>query len=144
MLKTSHAYALDAKVYNLTVSSTHTYYVLAGETPVLVHNDNGWCGVGSAEAQDIIKNARRYGSGLQRDAGHRAPDFVVNDIAKKGVTTRLVGGDGVERLLVQMPGEMNGKTGRFEWIVERGGSGNLVTHQRFVNGGKINGIPNKP
>ncbi|WP_461025831.1 polymorphic toxin-type HINT domain-containing protein [Streptomyces sparsus] len=132
------------RTYNLTVEGIHTYYVLAGETPVLVHNSNGWCGVGSAEAQGIIKNAKGYGSGLKRDAGHRAADFVVNDIAKKGVTTRLVGGDGVERMLVQMPGEMNGKAGRFEWLVERGGSGNLITHQRFVNGGTINGIPNKP
>ncbi|MEU1118401.1 MULTISPECIES: polymorphic toxin-type HINT domain-containing protein [unclassified Streptomyces] len=29
-----------AGVYNLTVSDLHTYYVLAGETPVLVHNCN--------------------------------------------------------------------------------------------------------
>ncbi|WP_225642595.1 RHS repeat-associated core domain-containing protein [Streptomyces werraensis] len=29
-------------VYNLTVDNLHTYYVLAGETPVLVHNSN--CG----------------------------------------------------------------------------------------------------
>ncbi|MFK4144375.1 polymorphic toxin-type HINT domain-containing protein [Streptomyces sp. NPDC004065] len=27
--------------YNLTVDSLHTYYVLAGTTPVLVHNTNG-------------------------------------------------------------------------------------------------------
>ncbi|MFJ8142615.1 RHS repeat-associated core domain-containing protein [Streptomyces sp. NPDC096013] len=30
--------ALDATVHNLTVSMLHTYYVLAGATPVLVHN----------------------------------------------------------------------------------------------------------
>ncbi|MFE9627026.1 polymorphic toxin-type HINT domain-containing protein [Streptomyces sp. NPDC006527] len=30
--------ALDATVHNLTVSTVHTYYVLAGATPVLVHN----------------------------------------------------------------------------------------------------------
>jgi hypothetical protein len=28
----------DAKAYNLTTTATHTYYVLAGDTPVLVHN----------------------------------------------------------------------------------------------------------
>lgn len=28
-------------MYNLTVADTHTYYVLAGNTPVLVHNSNG-------------------------------------------------------------------------------------------------------
>jgi RHS repeat-associated protein len=30
-----------AKVHNLTVADLHTYYVLAGATPVLVHNSNG-------------------------------------------------------------------------------------------------------
>jgi hypothetical protein len=29
-----------ARVYNLTVADAHTYYVLAGKTPVLVHNAN--------------------------------------------------------------------------------------------------------
>jgi hypothetical protein len=130
--------------HDLTIAGIHTYYVLAGAAPVLVHNNGPWCGVGPAEAQEIIQNAKGYGSGLKKDAGHRAADFVVGDIATKGVTTRLAGGDGVERLLVQMPGEMNGKAGRFEWLVERGGSGNLITHQRFVNGGSMNGIPNKP
>jgi hypothetical protein len=32
--------ALDATVHNLTVSMVHTYYVLAGAKPVLVHNCN--------------------------------------------------------------------------------------------------------
>ena len=30
-------------MYNLTIADTHTYYVLAGTTPVLVHNE-GPCG----------------------------------------------------------------------------------------------------
>ncbi|MFJ2903755.1 hypothetical protein [Streptomyces sp. NPDC087212] len=38
-----------ATVLNLTVSALHTYYVVAGETPVLVHNSNGkGCGVGGS------------------------------------------------------------------------------------------------
>ncbi|SNX88767.1 RHS repeat-associated protein [Streptomyces sp. TLI_55] len=36
----NRAYAERAKTYNLTVDDLHTYYVLAGETPVLVHNSN--------------------------------------------------------------------------------------------------------
>jgi hypothetical protein len=32
----------DQKMYNLTVADTHTYYVIAGTTSVLVHNDDGW------------------------------------------------------------------------------------------------------
>ncbi|MGW0916236.1 polymorphic toxin-type HINT domain-containing protein [Streptomyces sp. NPDC002784] len=33
-------YTQHARTYNLTVDDLHTYYVLAGETPVLVHNAN--------------------------------------------------------------------------------------------------------
>jgi hypothetical protein len=32
-------------MYNLTVADDHTYYVLAGNTPVLVHNTGPLCGV---------------------------------------------------------------------------------------------------
>ena len=31
--------------YNLTVTDIHTYYVLAGNTPVLVHNSGPYCGI---------------------------------------------------------------------------------------------------
>jgi hypothetical protein len=37
----------DTTVYNLTITTTHTYYVLAGDTPVLVHNDGGDSTVGT-------------------------------------------------------------------------------------------------
>lgn len=33
--------ARTVAAFNLTVAGLHTYYVLAGSTPVLVHNDNG-------------------------------------------------------------------------------------------------------
>ena len=36
-------YAANLRTYNLTVDTTHTYYVLAGETLVLVHNSGGAC-----------------------------------------------------------------------------------------------------
>jgi RHS repeat-associated protein len=36
----NHAYIGRASTYNLTVDDLHTYYVLAGKTPVLVHNSN--------------------------------------------------------------------------------------------------------
>ncbi|MFI5709914.1 Hint domain-containing protein, partial [Kribbella sp. NPDC051620] len=32
---------ISVQVYNLTVANAHTYYVLAGVAPVLVHNSNG-------------------------------------------------------------------------------------------------------
>jgi RHS repeat-associated protein len=34
----------SGRTYDLTVAGLHTYYVLAGETPVLVHNSGGPCG----------------------------------------------------------------------------------------------------
>lgn len=36
----NHAFTKYARTYNLTVDDIHTYYVLAGETPILVHNSN--------------------------------------------------------------------------------------------------------
>jgi hypothetical protein len=35
-------FASSEPMYNLTVNTDHTYYVMAGETPVLVHNDGGY------------------------------------------------------------------------------------------------------
>ncbi|MEU2310730.1 polymorphic toxin-type HINT domain-containing protein [Streptomyces albidoflavus] len=63
VLNTSHTYALDARVYNLTTSSTHTYYVLAGQTPVLVHNSGGCITMSSAIGGDssLVKAAQQAG-----------------------------------------------------------------------------------
>ncbi|CCK29320.1 extracellular RHS repeat protein [Streptomyces davaonensis JCM 4913] len=36
----NRAFSRHARTYNLTVDDLHTYYVLAGQTPVLVHNSN--------------------------------------------------------------------------------------------------------
>lgn len=35
------AWTQPATVHNLTIQGIHTYYVLAAQTPVLVHNSNG-------------------------------------------------------------------------------------------------------
>ncbi|WP_422647572.1 polymorphic toxin-type HINT domain-containing protein [Actinoalloteichus caeruleus] len=37
----AHTYPHHHRVHNLTINATHTYYVLAGQTPVLVHNSGG-------------------------------------------------------------------------------------------------------
>ncbi|CAL9325026.1 polymorphic toxin-type HINT domain-containing protein [Streptomyces sp. SudanB91_2054] len=36
----NRSFSMKARTYNLTVDDLHTYYVLAGATPVLVHNSN--------------------------------------------------------------------------------------------------------
>ncbi|MFF8717823.1 polymorphic toxin-type HINT domain-containing protein [Streptomyces sp. NPDC015184] len=38
LVKANRSFVKHARTYNLTVEGLHTYYVLAGETPVLVHN----------------------------------------------------------------------------------------------------------
>ncbi|MDH6577433.1 hypothetical protein P3T29_003089 [Kitasatospora sp. MAP5-34] len=47
------AYTAADRTYNLTVDGVHTYYVLAGATPILVHNDD-YPGVGTIVSQDGV------------------------------------------------------------------------------------------
>jgi hypothetical protein len=81
------------------------------------------------------------GSALKNDAFHRAATFAVDDIPANGSVFRFISGDGVERTLIQVPGGIDGVAGRFEWIVDDFGR---LTHQTFVKGGSINGVPNTP
>ncbi|MFC4032341.1 polymorphic toxin-type HINT domain-containing protein [Streptomyces polygonati] len=62
-VKAVHTIPGAANRYNLTVNQLHTYYVLAGDTPVLVHNSNGLCGVTSAIHDDpyLVKAAEAAG-----------------------------------------------------------------------------------
>ncbi|MFG3716615.1 polymorphic toxin-type HINT domain-containing protein [Streptomyces massasporeus] len=53
-----------ARTYNLTVDDLHTYYVLAGETPVLVHNSGPGCGsiwIDSNRIPHHFKHAEDFG-----------------------------------------------------------------------------------
>lgn len=94
-----------------------------------------------ADAADLVRGARPVGSALRGDAFHRSATWAVDDIASSGSVYRHVGGDGVQRTLIQTPGELNGIAGRFEWIVDDFGN---LTHQLFVKGGSINGVPTRP
>lgn len=51
----------NATVHNLTVSDVHTYYALAGATPVLVHNDGGSdphvCEIGGEPSDALLDRA---------------------------------------------------------------------------------------
>ncbi|MGW0825058.1 polymorphic toxin-type HINT domain-containing protein [Streptomyces sp. NPDC002845] len=68
----NRAYTQHATTYNLTVNDLHTYYVLAGETPVLVHNSNGLCGTAALENGDwqhIVDRHRPGGVKVDDKAG---------------------------------------------------------------------------
>ncbi len=93
----------------------------------------------SQTADDILR-AERSGSGLKEDAGHRAASFLSKDQLSSGQTFPLRGADGVQRTLLQTRGEMNGKPGVYEYILDPSKG---VTHQRFIEGGNITGLPNQ-
>lgn len=53
-----------AKVHNLTIGNAHTYHVLAGATPVLVHNSGPGCGsvwIDSKKVDHHFKHAEDFG-----------------------------------------------------------------------------------
>ncbi|MFF3938263.1 ricin-type beta-trefoil lectin domain protein [Streptomyces phaeofaciens] len=88
--------ALDATVHNLTVSMVHTYYVLAGETPVLVHNCGGSastngrqhstkCTCASGGSPRIPPNPWGRSGGPRHQA---VIDQVERDLQSQGYTTR--------------------------------------------------------
>jgi pretoxin HINT domain-containing protein len=83
-------YRADLTAYNLTISGIHTYYVLAGAAPVLVHND---CGVrlpgdGNPEPPPGATRVYRFHTGddpatLQPKLSAQPPEVqkqVLNDI----------------------------------------------------------------
>ncbi|WP_308120196.1 ricin-type beta-trefoil lectin domain protein [Streptomyces bambusae] len=92
-----------AAVHNLTVAGLHTYYVLAGATPVLVHNSNCDVPSGSLQGQKLADQLRKESAGSPfTSGGFLEPEAIAN--------SRLI-----------MPGsDMNNKAlrARFE---ERGG-----------------------
>lgn len=94
-----------------------------------------------ADAARLVRDARPVASALKSDTFHRAATWAIDDIASSGSVYRYFGSDGIQRTLVQVPGKLNGIAGRFEWIVDSAGN---LTHQIFVKGGSINGIPIKP
>ena len=82
---------------------------------------------------DII-DLPRTRSALKTDAHHAFSNIVDN---YAGYATKSDINNGT---LYQLLGSLNGKDGRFEWIVEN----EQVTHRMFVEGGGINGIPIMP
>lgn len=90
-------------------------------------------------AEQIAK-ADRIGSAQQTNIYHRAGSYLTQEQLKLGQTFPITGNDGASYTLLQVAGEVNGKSGVFEYIVNSAGQ---VTHQLFKAGGTVNGIINK-
>ena len=90
-------------------------------------------------AADEILNANRIGTALSDDPAHRAASFLSREQLEAGQVFTFRGGDGVQRTLLQTQGGFNSQTGIYEYIIE----GSDITHQRFIDGGRITGFPNQ-
>lgn len=89
---------------------------------------------------DKILESQRVGSGLKPDPSHRAASYLSREQLMAGEVFTITGGDGVKRSLLQTTGSFNGKDGIFEFIYEKTG---YITHQRFIEGVDVTGVPNK-
>jgi hypothetical protein len=85
----------------------------------------------------IIATAERVGSATKPDAYHRAASFLSQAQLAAGQLYTLTGGDGAAYSLFQVAGDLNGKTGTYEYIINEAGQ---ITHQMFVINGVVNGI----
>ncbi|MBW8740215.1 MAG: chemotaxis protein [Streptomyces turgidiscabies] len=59
-VQANRSFAQRQTTYNLTIADIHTYYVLAGTTPVLVHNSNGLCGLWQSEFDNLPKGRQGH------------------------------------------------------------------------------------
>jgi RHS repeat-associated protein len=101
--------AHTATAYNLTVNDIHTYYVLAGATPVLVHNSAGGCPLYRSDTRgpeeifesgfdprggnmDLVEHA----SGYSTDSGYVSTSMSKSvAIARGGYVYEIRGANGV-------------------------------------------------
>ncbi|WP_435191259.1 polymorphic toxin-type HINT domain-containing protein [Streptomyces sp. bgisy126] len=93
--------------YNLTVNDLHTYHVLAGKTPVLVHNTDPGCGLFPNTMPASLRGELALADRL-------------------GVTPSTVGSAAFDSAI---------NSGRIKWAVREDGS--LVIIPKFVNGQEI-------
>ncbi|GAB3925329.1 RHS repeat-associated core domain-containing protein [Kribbella albertanoniae] len=96
-----------ARAFNLTVADIHTYYVLAGNTPVLVHNAGPGCGTYPNKMRGTLEQ-----------------ELALAD--KLGVTPAGPGSAGFDSAI---------NSGTVKWAVRK--DGNLVVIPKFVDGKEI-------
>ncbi|WP_329461012.1 polymorphic toxin-type HINT domain-containing protein [Streptomyces sp. NBC_01431] len=80
----NYSYEQNARTYNLTVDDLHTYYVLAGTTPILVHNSN-CMGPMLDDTSEAYIRGKHFAGGANLDAtkGVFSHDVDLDQLAEK-------------------------------------------------------------
>ncbi|MGX9920953.1 polymorphic toxin-type HINT domain-containing protein [Streptomyces sp. NPDC002248] len=139
VVETRH-YLRTQRTYDLTVDRTHTYYVLAGDTPVLVHNSNGLCGTAALENGDwqhILDRHRPGGALIDDEAGiligkeKKVRQRIVDAINRGTPKPNTQGRPGQIYEWDFGPGNVVGKAG------PTNGGGDLTRIRVIVNDGKV-------
>ncbi|WP_370643853.1 hypothetical protein [Amycolatopsis sp. DSM 110486] len=88
-MQTLYRYTSSFRTYNLTIDTTHTYYVLAGSMPVLVHNCEPWSSPGRL-AQKYAAHGKEFGSESIREYEDGAIDLTCQcDGGRRDVLRRV-------------------------------------------------------
>ena len=90
----------------------------------------------SDKIANLIEKSERIGHALKKDLYHYAPSFFSKNNLSQAEVFSLENG----KKLVQTMGNLNGKQGVFEWILNKD---NQIVHQLFKVGRVIDGIPVK-
>ncbi|MGW0086565.1 polymorphic toxin-type HINT domain-containing protein, partial [Streptomyces sp. NPDC003393] len=139
----NHPFTKHARTYNLTVDDLHTYYVLAGQTPVLVHNSS-LCGTAALEDGDwkhILDRHRPGGALVDEEAGlfigkekkvrQRIIDTINRGTPKPNTPDPVTGAPRPGQIYEWDFGDTIGKAG------PANGGGNLTRVRVIVNDGKV-------
>ncbi|UOZ05550.1 hypothetical protein [Amycolatopsis sp. WQ 127309] len=107
-MKAVHRYTATNRTYNLTIEGVHTYYVLVGNTPILVHNDGDDGETLSRDdlSPEQLRNLKRYEKKLP--AG-----------AEPTVITR--GANGAVQFEAKVPGRVPGSHANYTKTVDASG-----------------------
>ncbi|MDO0932943.1 polymorphic toxin-type HINT domain-containing protein [Streptomyces sp. DG2A-72] len=129
----NRAYTHRATTYNLTVDDLHTYYVLAGKTPVLVHNSNcsgiGREFIGGQEQFHIIHGDRTGG-------GHKWPGQPGKTVFPRGWDTDKIL-DGIVDVATSPNSVRTQQTGRAGALYTRNGDPSRWKVEGVVDGVNI-------
>ncbi|MFE3942753.1 RHS repeat-associated core domain-containing protein [Streptomyces sp. NPDC059118] len=106
MVKATHPFDQRQRTHDLTISGVHAYYVLAGATPVLVHNCGGQVEYGGNELSQAVMQERLK-------TGNKANNFAA---------VRYADADGVSQIAVAVSSKGLGNHAERKLLSEYGDS----------------------